>query len=98
MREHGVLLPRGLPALSALLQARPPYVEFSTSVSDARLMEFSTAIERTSSTRAALGASRLTFARLSSAEPSASPSRKDRMRAAMAALRAATAGSPSCCT
>ena len=91
MREHGVLLPRGLPALSALLQARPPYVEFSTSVSDVRLMEFSTAIERTSSTRAALGASRLTLACLPSAEPSAEPRAEPSAEAAAAAAAAAAA-------
>jgi len=55
MREHGALLPRGLPTLSAILQARPPYVEISASASDARLMELSTAIERTSGSRLSLG-------------------------------------------
>jgi len=47
MRTHGAMLPRGLPNLSALLQTRPPYVEISTSASDMRLMDLSTAIERT---------------------------------------------------
>ena len=46
MRSHGTLLPRGLPALSQLLQERPQFVEISSSTSDVRLMGLSTALLR----------------------------------------------------
>ena len=52
MRTHGALLPRGLPALSQLLQERPLFVEVSASANaDTRLMELSTALETSISSR-----------------------------------------------
>ena len=43
-REHGAFLPRGLPALSTLLQARPPYFEVSSNSSDSQLLALSSAL------------------------------------------------------
>ena len=44
MREHGALLPRGMPHLSQLLGARPPFFEISSNSSDSQLMALSQAL------------------------------------------------------
>ena len=44
MREHGALLPRGMPQLSQLLGARPPFFEISSNSSDSQLMALSQAL------------------------------------------------------
>jgi hypothetical protein len=66
MREHGAQLPRGLAALSSLLQERPLIVEISSSAaSDERMLRLSTALENSSalSHRFAAGAAQPTEGR-----------------------------------
>ena len=44
MREHGALLPRGMPQLSLLLGERPPYFEIGTNSSESQLISLSHAL------------------------------------------------------
>ena len=44
MREHGALLPRGMPQLSLLLGERPPYFEIGTNSSESQLISLSQAL------------------------------------------------------